>query len=436
MATILTKGWDLITAISQQNLNLLISGAFAKGEIPSTFTKKDKEISATINISAPTVDLNPVQPAGQLRYVGITFPMVGGSVTVGNITMSISQGTLGVITSLCYVHGEATNNGHTDKLSLDFTDPAAIYKVTVSEPTWPSELVTALELGLKAYLQILTPGSISLGEVTFPVEASALVPVGEADFAIQLATDPNQNTLMLLMVTASGSTPTGPDATDFSKSPAIIPSGQQSAFYVSNRLLIQGIIVPQIASSLSVPVTSFSLQGNITTPYTATFNGSKDMGGQYSPELVGLSINVNNNQQVQSAYTIYAHPLFNAGRTYYVEVVGNIFVSISLNNQVITFNTTADKGSGSIKASVLGWLIVVAAIIATFGTLGAFLGAVLAIVVPILITQLKFPITLPPSLLNQINEALHSVTWFEQKSFPLDSIQLPGDLIIFGKPTA
>jgi hypothetical protein len=169
--------------------------------------------------------------------------------------------------------------------------------------------------------------------------------------------------------------------------------------------------------------------------FTATFSGNQSMTGEYDPQLTNLVVSVNNSQQVQAAYTVDAHPLFNAGATYYIEVSGNLFITIVLNGQIISFNTTADTGSGSLHASVAGWAIIVAAIIASFGGVAAFIAGVVAIVVPIVLSQLSFPITLPPPLLTSINHALGSFTWPGQTNFPLTSIQLPGDIVFIGTPT-
>jgi len=133
---------------------------------------------------------------------------------------------------------------------------------------------------------------------------------------------------------------------------------------------------------------------------------------------------------------VNAHPLFNAGSVYYVQVQGNIFVTIVLNanSQTISFSTTAGTGSGAIEANAIGWLIVIGAIIASFGTVSFFIGTVLAIVVPIILTEFTFPITLPPAQLNSMDQALGSFTWPAQANFPLNSIQMPGDLVFFGTP--
>jgi hypothetical protein len=79
--------------------------------------------------------------------------------------------------------------------------------------------------------------------------------------------------------------------------------------------------------------------------FTATFSGNQSMTGEYDPQLTNLVVSVNNSQQVQAAYTVDAHPLFNAGATYYIEVSGNLFITIVLNSQIISFNTTADTGA-------------------------------------------------------------------------------------------
>lgn len=440
MAAQNTQGWDLIAAITQQSLNTLLASAFQQGDIPSSYSQPVTlplvgQATVSLILGSPSIDLNPQQAQGQSSMVGITF-MISGSITAKNLpTITIPEGTLEVVTNISYVTIEFSG-GSTEKLSLDFTSPLALFNVVITNPTWDQTMTSVVESAIKAGLQLLAPGSISLGSVNVPAVAAPLEPVGQGDFAIQINSDPNLNTLMLLMTTPSGTQPTGPGATDFSSAPPIIPAGQQAAVYVSNRVLIQDLIVPQLATSLQLQPSAFTIQGSATTPYTATFSGNQSMTGQFSPELMNLVVSVNGSQQVQAAYTVDAHPVVNTQQVFYVEVDGDIFVSIVLNGQTITFNTTSNSGNGSLHASVLGWAIVVAAIVATWGTLSAFLGMVLAIVVPIVITELSFPVNLPPAVLDKINNGLGSFTWPAQTNFPLVSIQLPGDLIFFGTPTA
>lgn len=441
MATQNTQGWDLIAAITQQSLNTLVASAFQQGDIPATFSQQVSlplvgEATVSVTIGPPSIDLNPQQAQGQSGMVGITFQMINGSITAKNVQpITIPEGTLEVVTVLAYVTAEFSG-GTTEKLSIDFTNPNAVFNVVIQNPSWSQTMTSVVEAALKAGLQALMPGSLSLGSVNVPTQALPLAPVGQGDFAIQINSDPNLNTLMLLMTTASGTQPTGAGATDFSNASPIIPAGQQAALYISNRVLIQELIVPQLASSLQLQASAFSIQGSATTPYTATFSGDQSINAEFDPELMSLVVSVNGSQQVQAAYVVDAHPLLNTGQTFYVEVDGDIFVNIVLNGQTITFNTTANSGTASLHASALGWAIVVAAIIASFGTLGAFLGTVLAIVVPIVLTELSFSVTLPTSLLTKIDQGLGSFSWPAQTNFPLASIQLPGDLIFFGTPTA
>jgi hypothetical protein len=440
MAAQNTQGWDLIAAITQQSLNTLVASAFQQGDIPATFSEQVNlplvgEATVSVTIGPPSIDLNPQQGQGQSGMAGVTFQIVSGSISANNFqTITIPEGTLEVVTVLSYVTAEFSG-GSTERLSIDFTSPLAVFNVIIQNPTWSQTLTTVVEAALKAGLQVLLPGSLSLGSVNVPSQAAPLVPVGQADFAIQINSDPNLNTLMLLMVTSSGTAPTGPGATDFSNAPSIIPAGQQSALYISNRMLIQELIVPQLATSLQLQASAFTIQGSATTPYTATFSGDQSINAEFDPDLMNLVVSVNSSQQVQAAYVVDAHPVVNTGQTFYIEVDGDIFVSIVLSGQTITFNTTANSGTASLHASALGWTIVVAAIIASFGTLGALLGTVLAVVVPVVLTELSFSITLPTPVLAKINQGLGSFSWPAQANFPLTSIQMPGDLIFFGTPT-
>ncbi|MGN6371782.1 MAG: hypothetical protein ACTHM1_02150 [Solirubrobacteraceae bacterium] len=436
-----TKGWDLIASVTQEALNTTVAAAFNKGEIPHTITQPIKlgplgEGTVTVNVEAPTVDLNPNAAAGQSGFVGIKLPIVSGMLKFTK-EIPIPAGSIEVVTNISYVHLDSERGGTTERLSLDFNNKLAVYNVIIEEPTWEQDFTEFVEIALKDYFQSLAPGAIYLGDVEIPKSAEAFAPVGESDFAIQVNTSkPSENVLLLLMTTSSGKIPPEPGATDFSEVPSLVPSGRKSALYISNRLLIEGLIVPALEESLKLQASSFSFSGSPTSLYSATFSGDLKLAGEYEPELTNLNLSVNGSGQVQGNYEVHAHPLFNAGETYYVLVNGSIFVTPSLNTttQAISFATSANSGSGTIKCSVLGWIIVAAAIIASFGTLGAFIAAVLAIVVPIIITQLKFPVSLPTSLLSSIENSLGSFVWPAQKSYPLAALELPGDLVFIGEP--
>jgi hypothetical protein len=104
-----------------------------------------------------------------------------------------------------------------------------------------------------------------------------------------------------------------------------------------------------------------------------------------------------------------------------------------LTAQVISISANTPSGNGSIHLSTLGWFIVGALIVASFGTLGGALAAVVAIVVPIIITQLHFSVSMS-GLATSLNNANLSFSWPAQQLCPIKSIALPGDLVLYLNP--
>jgi hypothetical protein len=431
------QGWDLVAASTQRALNSALAQLFAEGAIQKAFTETVEskvlgKITVTVNVGAPSIDLNPAAAKGQRGLVGITFPIESGSIK-GQTEIAIPPGRLEVVTALSYVDVEGKEEGRIERLALDFTSEKTVCEVVIEEQGWDPAWSKLLGEGLATYLRGQTPGAFYLGEVEVAKEATPIAPAGGSDFAVQVGPEPAENVLLLLMLSPSGKA----GNPDFGSAPSLVPAGQQAAFYLSNRLLIDKVVAPALAKGLEVPESSFGLSGSSTELCAARFSGRKSLSGDYEPELTGLELEVNGNGQIQSAYTVAAHPGFNLGETYYFKVTGNIFVTpvLDVGTQALTFKTEADEGSAKIECSVAGWIIIGAAILFSFGTLGALVAIVLAVVVPIVITQLRFPVSLPSSLLKHLETSIGSVRWPAQKDFPLNAVELPGDLVFIGEPT-
>jgi hypothetical protein len=439
----MTNGWDLVAVASQGTLNALLSEAVTDGLLPATIvapiTLEGSTTTVTIELDTanpPTVDLNPTATPGQSAMVALTLAFSSGTLAPATGSPStIPAGTLTITTEIAYVDVDFSG-GTNETLALDFTSDLAVYNVEIVDTGLTPTQQDIIDLALEVYFQSLTPGSVPLGTVVVPAVAASLEPVGESEFAIQTATSPDDNALLLLMTTSTGVAPTGSAGVDFSDIAPLLQPGQPSALYISNRVLIEEIIVPGMCSSMHLPATDFSFSGSPTVAYTATFSGNVSLGGTDDPYLQGLSLSVNDDNQVQGGYDVAAHPLFNAGGTYYVKVTGDIFVSPTLDTstQAISFATTSNTGSGTLECSPLGWAIIVAGIIATWGTLGAFIATVVAVVVPIVVALLQFPVNLG-SVDASISDSLSAFVWPLQQNYPLSSVSVPGDLVIVGDPT-
>jgi hypothetical protein len=438
--TLLTQGWDLVAGITQAALDEVMSALYDKGEIPKTISAKVPipvlgDVEVTLEITAPTIDLDPPAAKGQPSMVGLTIPFTSGTIK-GSEEKTIPPGSIEIVTEVAYVQLEETPDGTTDRLSFDLASGNAIYEVVIEDPSWPQTLKEMLATALKSYFQSLAPASFYLGDVQIPKEDAELAPAGKSDFAIQIAAEPGRNVLLLLMQTPSSE---GPGSLDFSKVSSLVPAGQKSVLYVSNRLLVQKIVAPAVAGGLEVPLSSFTASGNAKTSNSSTFSGQKQFGGEYEPELVRLELKVGGGKQILANYKVLAYPISGSvgHEAMQVEVDGGLLITPTLeaSTQTITFATAAGSNSGSLKFVWWVWTIFAVLIAVTFGTGAAILGIVLAIVVPIVVTQLRFPVNLPPQLLKELQASVGSFAWPGQEEFPLTGFELPGDALFLGEPT-
>ncbi len=430
--TLKLQGWDLVAANTQKALNNAFALLFAAGLIPKTFTERIGATEVTVNVGAPSIDLDPTTAGGRKGVVGITSQIESGSIK-GPVDAPIPSGKLEVVTVLSFVQFPGQEEATIERLALDFTSGETVCNVTIDQAGWDPAWTKLLEEGILGFLRRQPPGAFFVGEVEVPKAEAPIAPAGKSDFAVQAGPEPAENVLLLLMLTPSGKA----GNPDFGSAPSLVPAGQSAAVYISNRLLIDKVAVPSLAEGLKVSESSFSLSGSSTELSSATFSGKKDLGDEYESELTGLRLEVDGNGQIQGAYTVAAHPGFNLGETYYFKVTGNVYVTpeLDLSSQSLTFKTTANEGSAKIECSAAGWVIISFIVALTFGTVGALIAIVLAVVVPVVITQLRIPVNLPPGLLKELETGIDSFRWPAQKDFSLSAVELPGDLALIGEPT-
>ena len=195
------------------------------------------------------------------------------------------------------------------------------------------------------------------------------------------------------------------------------------------------MVLPVLVEQLKTTDASFNVSGNATTPYTLSLNTSIGISGEYDPCLTSMNVYVNDANQIQSDYGATGYPISGMHSIIWVDVNGNFYLtpSLTVETQMISFAVDTPKGNGSIHLSTGGWIIVAALVIATFGTLGAAMAAVVAIVVPIVITQLNLSVNMS-SIAGNIDQAATSFKWPAQKLCPINSIALPGDMILYLTP--
>lgn len=429
MATVTTEGWDLVAVANQSLLNTLLVTAYNDNIFPHDINTTAMGVTFNGTIGVPTVDLNPTTTQGTNSMASIEVP-ISGTVTVFGTTNTIPpNSTLNITSNLQYVSIDIKGT-QAMQLYLDLQSKLAIYSVNIQ----PSQSWVAMLNGLIQYYfqNTFSGGSYYLGTINMEGAPPQLLPVGSVYFATQVnAATPSANILALVANTSTGST----GILDFTTNPALLPSNQNAALYLSNRCLLYNMVLPVLVKQLNTTNSAFNVNGNATTPYTLSLNTSIDMSGEYDPTLNSMNVYVNNSSQVQSDYGATGYPISGMHSIIWVDVSGHFYLtpSLTVSTQSISFAVDTPNGDGSIHLSVGGWFIVGALIVATFGTLGGAMAAVVAIVVPIVITQLNLNVNMS-SIAGNIDQAATSFNWPAQKICPINSIAFPGDLILYLTP--
>lgn len=429
MATVTTEGWDLLAVANQSLLNDGLALLYNDKILPSDVNYSVDGYSFKGTLGQPVVDLNPTSATGTNSIAAISFP-ISGVVIISGTSNTIPDGATFAITSdLTYVSVVLEGKPVT-QLYLDLSSKNAIYSIKLDvtpEPFW----VIILNALIQGYLQNnFSSGTYYLATVDMSAAPAQLQPTGSLYFAIQDNTaNPDANILAVVANTSTGKT----GVLDFTDNPALLPAGENAALFISNRCLLVNIVLPQLATHLKVPQTDFNISGSNTAPYNVTLNTNVSISGQYSPVLNSMNIYVNNSAQIQSDYGATGYPLSAFESIIWVNVTGSFYLTPTLTNQTISINADTPNGDGSLHLTAAGWAIVSAVVIATWGTVGLLLAGVIAIVVPIVITQLQLSISMT-AIAQQLNDANISFAWPAQQYAPIKSIALPGDLILYVTP--
>lgn len=427
MATVATEGWDLIAAANQSLLDTLLTAAYNDNIFPHDVNITELGITFNGTLGIPTVDLNPTGGQGTNSMASIIVPISGTLTVSGTDNIIPPDSTLNITANLLYVSIQI-NGTEAMQLYLDLQSSLAVYSVSIQ----PSQSWVALLNGIIQYYfqNEFTGGSYYLGTINMAGAPPELLPTGSVYFATQVnATKPTANILAMVANTSTGSQ----GILDFTNNPALLPDSQNAALYISNRCLLNNMLLPVLVKQLDTTDSSFNITGNATTPYTLSLNTSIDISAEYDPSLTSMNVYVNDSEQIQTDYGATGYPISWMHSIIWVDITGNIYLTPSLSSQTITFAVDTPDGDGSMHLSVGGWIIVGALIIATFGSLSAALAAVVAIVVPIIITQLNLSVNMS-AVAGDIDQATVSFNWPAQQICPVNSIALPGDLILYVDP--
>jgi len=427
-----TQGWDLVAAITQSTLNGLLSDAYPT----ITVNNSVDGMGFDGTIGTPTVNLNPSNTVGTNSLAQLTFPIAGTITVEGNANSLASGATITFTANLTYLTVEGTDSNNQLALTIDWTSDLVVYDVTLTGLSQSlDDILGGLILGF-LQTEASSTNSYPLGTINVASLPVGLQPTGTADFAIQTnASDPDRNTLAMLMLTNSG---TAPSSFDFGTAAPLLVSGQEAALYISDRVMMETLVGPPLAAQLGVTLTS-SDDGE--GDYTLSFNGSVDLPNPpakiHQVTLTSVSASVNSNQ-VAISYSANAYPSFNVDKGYWVEITGELLLEpvlhTSSTGQTIVFTVDSPKPSGKIHAKPAVWVVLIAAIIATFGSVSVFIAGIVVAVLSILLTYLTFPINSVSGMGADVQSGIQQINWPAQKSFPLTQIMLPSDFVLLGAP--
>lgn len=430
MATVITEGWDLLAVANQSLLNQALNTVYDDGVFPTHINNYTLfDVSFTGDIGVPTTDLNPASASGTNSIVSLSFPISGTLTYQGTDEQLPNDAVFTITSNLKYVSIEIQGTSAM-QLYLDLSSNMAVYSATIGASNPPAWL-TFLNAIIQSYFQdTYSGGTYYLGTVNMEGAPASVLPTGDVYFATQPnSSNPDANLLAMVANTSTGSVGT----LDFPSSSPLLPSSEDAALYISNRCLLNNLVLPVLSGQLDTPSSSFTMSGNASTPYTMTLNTDVSISAEYDPVLTAMSVSVNNSGQIQSDYAVTGYPLSAFESIIWVDITGNFYLTPELVDQAISILADTPEASGSVELSAGGWVIVAALIIATFGALGAVAGAVVAVVIPVLITQLDFSISMD-SIADSINDAGVSFDWPAQELAPITSVALPGDLVLYLDP--
>lgn len=432
-----TEGWDLVAVINQSTLNALFASAYS-GDIPVEIPNGTiPEFNASFSgfIGMPTVDLTPTSASGSNTFAAMTFPL-SGTMTTGPVSTPLAPGANIMFTSnLTYVNVEESSETTQLQLTLDWTSDEILYNVRLSGLS--QILDDFLSAGLLTTLQakLGSSGSFHLGSVSIASVPAVLQPSGMAKFAIQPnATSPADN--VLAMVTMTNSRPMPVDPPDFTQSGPLLPPSHNSALYISNAVLLEGLLGPAMAAQLSIP--NWTTTGSPAEGYTLSFAGAQVINATASGiskvEVTNVGMSVNGSGQVAVTYQANAYPTFDIQDGYWVQINGSMTLEPVLSNNSISFTVSTPTPTGSIQATLATRLIVVAAIMVSFGTLSGFFAGILGLCLFYILTYISFPVTALGNLSSTIQNSMRPFQWPAAQAYPLSAIVLPGDLVLYGSP--
>jgi len=434
MTILVTNGWDLMALAGEPALNRLLAALYNAGAFPTAIKKN---VGGLIDIDAklgvPTVDLAPAGMTGGDPMVTLSMPITGTATILGSPNTIPPNTAISVTTDL--VFDEIDLTGKKDlKLTLDLTSKRAIFALELDTPGTPPAWVLLLNAALQVAMQSADFAKpYFLGTVTVPDAATAIEPTGSVFFSVLVSSPvegPGINMLALLGTSSTGSKGSLVFPVPAAGTYQPVTDGDGAALYVSNRCLLDNIVLPSLASNLEQPLGAFSFGLSTTAPSAGGFeigvSSPIALPGDYNPQLTGLRVYVNDSGQVQGDLTIRAFPVSGLESGIWVDATGSFYLSPSLAGDVIQFKATLSSLVGTVHIEAWVWVLI-ALLLGAIGGVPGLEAAVLTAVLKAIVDRFQFDVSVN-ELQAKLQGADISFTWPAQKTCPITAISLrPGD---------
>jgi Clostridium P-47 protein len=431
------NGWDAMVATSQTNVNNAMVLAYNANLLPhaakASFSFKvfGIDIQASIDCTLGPWWLS----GGSGKNVEISIPFTGGTLTIAGTSYPLAGVILQVTCLLSYIKSPIKPVSGTDyTLQVDFVSPDAIVAVQVENPP-PGFDPSGIDIVLLNFLKS------EFGGHTYDIATVNLQAVQEDypyliptlfEYAIDTnTTDPNSSVFGVQMLTVN-KTPGNQDII-----PGTIPTGSpicDSAALVSNQLFAQKLLLPGVATALSVDASK------LTTHYTGgswTIVNTEDitLPTSHNPTVTSLTAYVDNN-------LVHFNVVGNCEATPGIDISFTMTAQYAM--QVVTTGTTqtinlVQQGSPDVQhsVSVATWVIITTAALAALvlivmGPLAALLVAGIEALIVYLVATIannKAGDVLSTSMPSIVPA---KVNWAHMNIFTVKQVLLPTPLQIGG----
>jgi hypothetical protein len=363
MSQNLTNGFDIVTTVSEPELNRQLAMTATNGSFPVAASIPFGAAGVTgtlqLNFATPTLDLD----AGVANGIRLFVPFVNSQIqiTTPPITASPLAGTIQIVDRVGVLR-----QGSTRRVRVDFTDGVDSLQIVFTPDTQTllqnigAPFVTVDQVRTAMEQQVLGFLSANIRELPLSpdiaLSSDPLNPPSEVDIRVINDTSAADRDCLAYLLQAGGAASSG-NPNGFTVS--LIPSGQAAILLLSNDFVLRRVVCPLLEQRLNLTAADFNPPCELARPRTITL---PDVG---EVELRILRV-------IISGQLIVAECVFGqSGTGYDVEVSFHVDISLSLQSGVIVLNAVPSEPD--VDIDLAWWVYLLGAF--TFGT---YLGAVWA----------------------------------------------------------